>query len=380
MKPYVESDVRQNRSGTKTLYLHIGHYKTGTSAIQDYLSRNTAALREHGYLYPTSARPKRNNTNHGHLSLSVARDHGFMPPPWYGEEISADAAYAAFREEVNRASEDNIIVSSEEFVQLALQAEPEKALGDLKERLAGFDVKIVLYIREPFSLLKSWYNQVNKGPVGTRNFTTFFMNLKPQFLAQEAIWRAYLHAFGEENLKVISYKKAGADHIREFLCAINCDHKPAGVVNPVNEAQPIATLELSRLARDRKFSYDEATITSFENVEKFINKVKRVSSQYNEVTARSDENRPSRLTPVSVVDYYGELLTALGKVVPLNQLEADRMRDLALRAENKDLHLAAALMRVAQIIRPNGDLINRRLEKYRLDLDDDHNADPDTSK
>lgn len=364
----------------KTLYLHIGHYKTGTSALQDYLSNNAQALRKHGYLYPATARPERNKTNHGHLSLTVARDHGFVPPPWYGEDIPTDAAYAAFRDEVNRAPEDKVIISSEEFVQSALQAEPEKALEDIKARLAGFDVKVVFYLREPFSLLKSWYNQVNKGPLGTRNFPTFFMSLKPQFLAQEAIWRHFSEAFGEENMIVLTYKKLGADHIREFLHAIGCDHEPKGDFNLVNEAQPIKTVELRRLAKDRQHSYEEATVTNIETLDKLINRVNRVSALYNSVTARSDEPRPSCLTPVSVIAYYDELLTALREAVPRNQQEANRMRDLAVKAEKTDLPLAAALMSVAHTIRPQGGFINKKLEDYRAALDADASTNREAAK
>lgn len=352
----------------KTLYLHIGHYKTGTSALQEYLSNNAQQLRKQGYLYPAAARPKRNKTNHGHLSLTVARDHGFVPPAWYGEDISADDAYAAFRNEVDRAPEDRIIVSSEEFVQLALLPEPKKALDDLKGRLSGFDVQVVLYVREPLSLLKSWYNQVNKGPVGTRNFPTFFMNLKPQFLAQEAIWRRFAQAFGEENVTVLTYKKTGADHVREFLGALGCAHEPRGSFGMTNEAQPISTLELRRLAKDRQHSYAEATVTDVEQIGRFVQKAHRVSSLYAKVAARSDVPRPSRLTPVSLVEHYGELLAALGEVVQLNQQEADRMRDLALQAEETDLPLAAALMEVAHAIRPHGAFIAGKVEAYRAAL------------
>ena len=36
----------------KTIYLHIGGRKTGTTAIQLFLSSNRAQLKKKGYLYP----------------------------------------------------------------------------------------------------------------------------------------------------------------------------------------------------------------------------------------------------------------------------------------------------------------------------------------
>ena len=40
---------------TRTLYLHIGSHKTGTTSIQKYLAQNRDALLKHGYFYPVSS-------------------------------------------------------------------------------------------------------------------------------------------------------------------------------------------------------------------------------------------------------------------------------------------------------------------------------------
>ena len=37
---------------TKTLVLHIGTHKTGTTALQGALSSNPEVLSAHGYVYP----------------------------------------------------------------------------------------------------------------------------------------------------------------------------------------------------------------------------------------------------------------------------------------------------------------------------------------
>lgn len=353
----------------KTLYLHIGHYKTGTSALQDYLSKNAKTLRKHGFLYPASSRPKKGKTNHGHLSLSLAQDYGFNPPSWYDDDISADQAYETLRQEIDAAPEDNIIISSEEFVQLALRTKPKAAIQDLKARLEGYNVKVVFYVREPLSLLKSWYNQVNKGRMGTRNFPTFFMGLKPQFLGQEAIWRYFSDVFGPENMLVLTYKSVGRDHICEFLNAVGCDHVPDEEIGLVNTSQPTPTLDVQRLSKDRRHSYDEATITNITNVTPFVSRANRVTKAYNKVAAHADVPAPSRLTPVSVIEYYSELVRGLGSEMELNHKEGARMRNLALQAEGTDVALAAALMDVARTIRPNGKMIERRLAGYQKVLE-----------
>ena len=195
----------------KKLYVHIGHYKTGTSALQNYLHWNADLLRESGYYYPNCARPKRNKTNHGHLSLGLAAKYGFVPPPWYDECGDLDSIYRTLHDEIAAIPEKNIVLSSEEFVQLALLREADVALGELKERLIGYDVRIVLFIREPLSLLISWYNQVNKGPFGTRNFMVFFAKINGQFLSQRRIWRRFANHFGVQNVILRTYKHHGTD-------------------------------------------------------------------------------------------------------------------------------------------------------------------------
>lgn len=354
----------------KKLFLHIGHYKTGSSAIQDYLSAHTDALGACNYLYPKSVRPKAGHTNHGHLSLSLGRAYGFNPPPWYREDVAADDAFQALTAEIEKSAQQNVIVSSEEFVQLALVRDPETAIADLKQRLSDYDVYIILYIREPFSLLKSWFNEVNKGPFGTRNFPTFFVNLNLHFLSQEKIFQEYRKVFGSKKMVLLSYKSTGADHIREFLLKTGCDHDPAPGLDPVNQGQSLDTLEIARLSKDRRHTYQEATVTNIGGLDRFTEKVRRINIAYDRLAGKSDKPHTSDLSAETILHHYAALLTPARAVTPLNQMEAINMRDLAIEAENVgNLPLASAFMSVAQIIRPNGKLINDKMAQYHHALD-----------
>ena len=355
-------------SQPKTIYLHIGHYKTGTSAVQDYLSAHARQLRSSGYLYPACSRPKNNPTNHGHLALSLGREHGFVPPPWYGEEVSVEEAFAELHATLAKATEPNVILSSEEFVQLALREDPVAAVAALKEQLARYDVKIVFYIREPMSLLKSWFNQVNKGPVGTANFPTFANRLNPEFLSQHAIWSHFSAAFGRESMILVTYKKVGSDHLREFLQAIGCAHQPPASLGLVNEAQPSDLLELIRLAKPHHGSYDDVTVSRIGSAERFAQKIRAISDGYDQIAAMSDEPRKSKLTPEAIFAHHAGLLRPLVAHGIRHQAEADNLRELALQAEGISKGFAHALMEAAQVIRPEGPLILRKLAEYRKAL------------
>lgn len=351
-------------SENKHIFLHIGHYKTGTSALQDFLSNNASQLRSHGFLYPETSRPKNNPTNHGHLSLSLAREYGFACPAWYREDVSADAAYAELDETLARAPEDRVILSSEEFVQLAMREDPDAAVQDLKRRLDGHRVTILFYIREPLSLLKSWFNEVNKGPVATRTFPTFFMNLNEVFLSQSRIWANYARHFGADNVKVITYKNVGSAHLDEFLSLIGCRIRAPEHTDLLQQAQSEDLLELSRLAKERHGTLDDYTVTRIGDVARLHRRAERISSNYDEVARSSDLHRVSKLTGEAVIDHYARLLRPLQQTTAFNQKEADNLRDLALRAETVDMGLARALMQAAQMIRPNGAFINRKVSEY----------------
>ncbi|SIS97295.1 hypothetical protein [Paracoccus saliphilus] len=350
---------------TKHIFLHIGHYKTGSSALQSFLSQNASTMREYGFLYPSGLRPRNNPTNHGQLSLSLAREYGFAGPAWYGEAISADDAYRELHAELSEAPEDKVILSSEEFVQLAMRDDPDLAIANLKAHLATYQVTILFYIREPFSLLKSWFNELNKGPVATRTFPVYFMKLNDDFLAQQPIWSAFARHFGQENIKLLTYKHVGRDHIAEFLRVAGCDMPlPEEPPKLVQQAQPEEILEFSRLAKDRRGSLDDYTISRIGNISKFINKVQRINEQFSQIANLSDEIRPSQLSAAAIIDYYARLLRPLRPTGNVNQKEANNLRKLALKAEDVDLGLARALMQAAQVIRPNGDFINKKLAEY----------------
>ena len=349
----------------KRLYIHIGHYKTGTSAIQKYCSDNARALAEAGYFYPPVARPGNNPTNHGDLSLLLAAKHGFNPPPWYGANgKDIETIYAAFLDSARAARQQNILVSSEEFFQLGLRADPAAALAELKDRLAEFDVRIVLYIREPLALLKSWYNELNKGPHGTRSFPVFFRNIDPDFLAQTSVWRRFAEAFGEPAMIVRSYKHTGLDHIRDFLAGIGCDHVPKGQDVRVQEAQDLETLELARIAKRGDADYDETTLSRFGPVQALAAKVARINTGFAEISARSDMPQDSQLSLAGLFAHHERLIAPLVARKCMNDKEAEILRDAALALAPEDPAAALVLMRTAHAIRPKGPFIAQKLQEY----------------
>ena len=323
-------------------------------------------MHRHDFLYPESCRPTCARTSHADLSLPLARDHGFTPPKWYGRTISTDEAYSTFHKAVDQTTESNIIVSSEEFIQLALREErSSEAVKELKNRLSDYHVKVVFFLREPLSLLRSWYNQVNKGPVGTGNFPSFFMRLKSDFLSQHHIWQHFASAFGKENLTLLNYSSHGADHLEQFLNAVGIEHRPSKATKMVNAAQNQDQLEVTRLNKKPESSHDRATLSNIHCASDLMEKVTEINKGFTSIAKLTHPVMSSELTSSAIFSHYADLLRPVTGIIPMNDNEARRMRDLAIEAEEHDLELSISMMEVAQIIRPQGKLIKRKLEAYR---------------
>lgn len=356
----------------KELYIHIGHYKTGTSAIQKYCSDHAEDLAKHGVFYPPTSRPSNNPTNHGDLSLMLAAKHGFTPPLWYGaEKKDIEEVYRAFFKSAQSAKQGKILVSSEEFLQLALRDNSEIAIEELRARVSAFDVKILFYVREPMALLKSWYNEVNKGSHGTRNFIVFFRMLNINFLAQYFVYQKFADVFGADKIMVHTYKDTGSAHIQSFFQGIGCDLVPSEKGNKtINKAQDLSVLELARLAKRRDHDLEEATLSEFKSLKGLGRKIDTINEAFAQVSSVADVAHESQLSLYNIFSHLKDLIEPLIPHKCINPKEAEVLRDAALEAEKFDLELAKLLMGMAKMIRPNGPYILRKLEEYeeRLSL------------
>lgn len=131
----------------RTLYLHCGPMKTGTSAFQAYLVQNPAEQ----LLYPETGRWPDGAHHRITFALLGRTEHGGSPldPP--------ETVLDTLRAEV--AARDRDVVISSELLQ------PDTAMA-LIARLDGFDaVRLVLTIRHPLERAASAYNQDVKDPV-----------------------------------------------------------------------------------------------------------------------------------------------------------------------------------------------------------------------
>lgn len=132
----------QLQAERRTLWLHIGMLKTGTTTLQEFLFLNRGMLARQGFLYPLCLKEV----------LPGLHEHNqvVMAAPWQAR---------ALREETQRSGCRHAIISAESL-QFSRRT-PESVrhfVGFL--RAAGFEeVRVIVYLRPIRELLASWASQ-----------------------------------------------------------------------------------------------------------------------------------------------------------------------------------------------------------------------------
>ncbi len=278
----------------KSVYLHIGHFKTGTSAIQKYCSDNRSALLSADFDYLEGARPARSRTNHSLLPLSLYQAYGKSTPEWFVDKVGHKRVLREVRAEIENSNSQAILISSEEFYRLTIfdDATVSAIADELKSLFEGVKVHVIMYVRPPMDFLSSWYNQANKANVPRKRFIDFFADLNETLLTPSvnaAFWR---QCFGDDCLQVLPYQHRGQPHIAQFLRAIGAagaqlPEASAGDINPkIDELE----LERNRLARvftmldkqERGLFLRTQTFTSQEGLNRMRRKMRRINQNYAE--------------------------------------------------------------------------------------------------
>jgi len=139
----------------KTIYLHCGLGKTGTSAIQRYLTIKTEDG-EGSFLYPESGRQGSSIKNH--IDLSNPGSFYKMGLGGGNYEISdADMLYEMLLSEIFSSDVKKVIISSESFGSIANRPPVTASLRTFIEsaRSDGDEVKCVVYLRNFVEWTKS---------------------------------------------------------------------------------------------------------------------------------------------------------------------------------------------------------------------------------
>ena len=193
----------------KTLYLHIGTHKTGSTSLQDYLINHAKALEGQGLAFYNGMIEPGN-----HLELHVAsmrtqrmsfskEKYNISNTPDYIRLVSENV-----RRFQNTHNDKDIIFTSEAINLLRHDDEIEQ-LKDILHS-STYEVKIVCVFRNPIFFMKSYRAQIKKAQ--NRHFSDdpkshLYVEDDSWIFDYEAVREIWTRHFGAKNFIELNYDK-----------------------------------------------------------------------------------------------------------------------------------------------------------------------------
>lgn len=174
----------------KTVYIHIGSPKTGTTFIQQVLYDNKKHLKKNGVLYNTKSLPGK---NHFYLHTLI-------------KENNADKALNNIIKEFDASNCEKLILSAESLFSIK-----SEYISYLKHKFNRYNVKIIAYVRRQDSLLQSAHSQqVKADPSRTMPIQELLEKThnNKNILDYYVTLSRWADGFGKENIIVQPYEKS----------------------------------------------------------------------------------------------------------------------------------------------------------------------------
>ena len=231
-----------------TCFLHIGTEKTGTTSIQNFLSKNRSRLSRQGIIYPRSP----GNQNHTALAAYALK----KGKPAIGQlpGLSDAVGFPGFRKELRSEldkellrTDASIIVFSNEHLSSRLLSEPEiERLYDLCAKYA-VRTKVIVYLRNQVDYLVSSFGTAIKSG-STKNFPFPLSAQQIRTMDYMALLEPWRKIFGRDNLIVRRFEASefvAGDLMSDFAAQVPFD--TTGFIRPEPRNEALGTRELAFL-------------------------------------------------------------------------------------------------------------------------------------
>lgn len=321
------------------MWLHIGHFKTGTTAIQVFSEDNETAMRRRGVNYARSARWQ---SKHSRFAFSVYRkagvstlmhgyDHAYDPTDVWNElfaEVMADSAPAT-------------LISSEEFMRLGAHPAAEDILSRIiapwRDRI---DFRVIAWLRPVDDHLRSWYNQLVKMGIPVPGFNAAVTSvMEPVHYDYGQAIAPWVRLFGPEAVCLRPYSRDfrnGLTLYEDFLDQIGLDpdlaarwRSPGEDVNPRLDDR---MTEIVRLSQQMGLTADQRNW--------FMDRINRARKQ------EADLQRSPRKAETQVV---AECLAGMAALadLPGNGLDLAAMRAAVPAFDDPEIEQLTFALKVA---------------------------------
>lgn len=166
----------------KTLYIHIGTSKTGTTTIQTYCGINREQLKSKGVLFPIMPYhyDRITENRNGHFLYAMIYENGVRNKEKEEQVLKQELDYIVdcFKDY------DNVLLS-EESIWWATATRRKGLWKYLQEHSQqnNYQVKIIVYLRRQDQFMMSRYNQILKTETGggTQRFYEYFKDMNGKY-------------------------------------------------------------------------------------------------------------------------------------------------------------------------------------------------------
>lgn len=254
--------------------LFIGQFKTGSTSLQRFLSRNYVALIKAGILYPSvesqgisqnmaallrgadsAAMSAKLNVTEPHNALALqlkTEEDGHGIPSYYENVPSGFQMLEMIDNQIAAFNPKTVLICSEVFA-LFSHTEKQASIARLARRLGHHDVTLYANLRRPDDYLSSWHRQRLKFGAKMQPLRTTGLNeyLHSSHVQHGQMIEAWLQHFPNAQIKMRNFDdfigKGGI--IQDFGTHAGVDFPP-DLANPgdFNPSVPCAFAEVGRQA------------------------------------------------------------------------------------------------------------------------------------
>lgn len=252
---------KETMTGTnkeRTLFIHIGTGKTGTTAIQTFCVQNRKKLEAMGVWYPELGIRGVGHHSFGHLWGTGWFDDDELKQ--FKERHSWQELRGIFD-----SRNDDMLISTESLTSAFVQK--DESLEEVSRAFEGVNVRIIVYLRRQDLHLESWFNQRIKA--GQLDMELDLDRLStPLFYQYGEFIDRVASVFGEGNMVVRPYEKqqfVNENIFDDFLACLNLKRADDMLLPPkgVNEKVNHQLLEFMRLCNrverkwEKKYQFNQ---------------------------------------------------------------------------------------------------------------------------
>lgn len=230
----------------KTVYIHIGPHKTGTTTIQQGLALNKISLSRQRVLAPRTGRPYPGNAGNHNLSWELRIPNSRVYNPKHG----------TWKDLLDEIKENRrvrkIILTSEDFCLL-----DEGAIQKIREYLSDYQVKVIIYLRRQDEAHQSLWVEFAKNRANLPIVGSFIEWLEEydfairnyNYLDIVSKWESF---FSQENIipKIFDPNTFKPSLFHDFLSLCNIQAKDVITPKHTNISPGVKTIEAIRLLKN----------------------------------------------------------------------------------------------------------------------------------